>query len=55
MDVIVDGQGPVETCEMCNGKGEITNKRLFFQILGWMSGLARMERVSMSKSRAAAR
>jgi len=37
VDVIVNGQGPFEECGFCKGTGEITSKRLFYQILGWES------------------
>lgn len=30
------GGGPFEECGFCNGTGEIKQKRLFYQILGWM-------------------
>ena len=44
VDVIVDGQGPLETCGFCMGAGEIKSKRLFYQALGYLSGLKRAER-----------
>jgi DnaJ-class molecular chaperone len=42
VEVIFDGQGPLEECAMCLGKGELKSKKLFYQCLGWLSGLARM-------------
>ena len=44
VDIIADGQGPKEICGFCNGTGEIRNKRLFYQALGWLSGLKRAKK-----------
>ena len=49
VDVIVDGQGPFETCGICEGTGEIKSKRLFYQSLGWLSGVKRGRRKPLDK------
>jgi len=44
IDIIVDGQGPREECAMCLGKGELRSKKLYYQALGWLSGIARAKK-----------
>ena len=44
IDIIVDGQGPREGCGICLGKGELRSKKLYYQALGWLSGIARTKK-----------
>ena len=47
-DVILDdGTGPWEPCGFCDSHGKITNKNLYYQVLGWLSALKRFEKRSL--------
>lgn len=37
IDVIFDGQGPLEECGYCCGTGEIRDKKMFYRVLGYVS------------------
>jgi DnaJ-class molecular chaperone len=43
------GQGPWEPCGFCKGIGQIKNKKLFYQALGWLSGIKRKRKTSKIK------
>jgi len=49
IDIIADGQGPLEPCGFCKGTGQIRSKRLFYQILGWRSAECRYVRKCWDK------
>ena len=39
-----DGTGPWEICGPCDGAGTITDRHLYYRVLGWQSAYKRNER-----------
>jgi hypothetical protein len=49
IDVIVDGQGPMEPCGYCNGNGYLRSKRLYYGALSALGNEARAKKIYYEK------